>query len=248
MRSMRVGLVSLVASFTLLSCASLESFDNRDITRDMTTWKFAAPPTAIAVGSSAAKKLLPKLVGNDPDFKERMGFGGGTVLTLPQPSGLDVNSPFPVFDISAERLANFNPLQQSPISLLLEKNNFLRWSVPVPSKFLFPITFGGAVKSSVLVAMSVTDHGWRMHQIGSPETIRKLTQHGTPPNYFVVRIFALNRSYLGKIVGTDFKIKHVVNERVHNIEIPEGTEEPAVAVFKRLLPDAVEVSANQMPR
>lgn len=254
MTSTHIRIIILVALFTLISSARLEAFNldafNPDAFNigDFTDWQFPIPPTATAVGSDAATKLLPKLVGSNDQVAQNLGFNAAAEVTA-IPSNIHVGSPYPVFRISIEHLKNFNWKEQNPISLLLlEKTNFLRWSKLVPAQFLFPITSGNDIKSSVLVGMSTTDHGWRMLELGSWEMIKQLTQFGTPPQYFVVEVQALDRIYLGTIVGKHFTIKHVVKERVHDIEVPEGVSEPALEVFKRLQLEAAQVYANQVPR
>ncbi|BFU96570.1 MAG: hypothetical protein NTNFB02_32920 [Nitrospira sp.] len=87
-----------------------------------------------------------------------------------------------------------------------------------------------------------------MLQLGSPEKSQPLAQFGLPPTYFIVEVPALDKYFLGTIAGSEFKLKHVVDDRVHNIVIVAGTEEPALLVFKRLQPDAAQIFAEQMPR
>lgn len=245
MTSMHIRIIIiLVALFTLISSARLEAFNIEDVT----DWQFPVPPTATAVGSDAATKLLPKLVGSNNHVAQNLGFNAAAEVTA-IPSNINVGPPYPVFRISLEHLKNFNWKEQNAISLLLlEKTNFLRWSKPVPAQFLFPIMSGGVIKSSVLVGMSTTDHGWRMLQFGSGEKFNRFREaHAPPPFYFLVEVQALDRYYLGRIAGKDFTIVHVVNERVGNIEVQKGPE-PALEVFKRLRPLAIQVYANQVPQ
>ena len=249
MTSMHIRIIILVALFTLISSARLGAF-NLDAFNigDITNWQFPIPPTATAVGSDAATKLLPKLVGSNNEVAQNLGFNAAAEVTA-IPSNINVAPPYPVFRISLEHLKNFNWKEQNPISLLLlEKTNFLRWSKRVPAQFLFPITSGDVIKSSVLVGMSTTDHGWRMLQLGSWKKIKALTEtHALPPHYFVVEVQALGRYYLGTINGEDFTILHVDKERVQNIQV-QAPSEPALEVFKRLQPLAAQVYANQVPR
>lgn len=254
----RTSLVGGWLFFLLLQPISLYAFD----IQDFITMQLAPSQTATLTGKLAARHLLPKVVGNSNDLAIKLGFAGIGDFAPPQLHDLDVDTPFPVFRISLERLRNWNWQLQSPIWLLLEEANFLQWSVPTPAWFLFPITLGGHVKSSVSIAMAATDQTWKIRQIGSSEKILQLASHTaphlpgpspSPPSAFVVEIPALDTYYLGIIQGTDFKIKHAVTDPLHSLNmlsfgIPAGTVESAVDVFKRLQPEASKVFNNQVPR
>jgi hypothetical protein len=224
----------------LLQPVSLYAFD----ISDFGTWEFTASPTATQTATAAAKNLLPKVVGSSNEIAIKLGFAGvGDFIN--QSSNLNVAPPYPVFHIGLDRLRNFDwQHQQDPRSLLLDEPNFLRWSSPSPAWFLFPITVNATVRSSVLIAMTATDRGWKIRQIGSSEKIVELAKHGVAPKYFVVEIPAMNRYYLGNIDKATFTIKYAIGDPFHN----EGTEEPAGDVFTRLQLEAVKVYADQMPR
>lgn len=236
--------------FLLVQPFSLYAFDSLDFR----TAQLAPSQTSELTAKLAAKFLLPKVVGNSDKLARNLGFSGITEFAGTQLFKLDVGPPFPVFRIGLDRLIQWQ-LQEpipSPIGLLLEEANFLRWSVPVPAWFLFPITYSGQVRSSVSIAMTASEQTWKIRQIGSPEKIRQLTNHGVPPAYFVVEIPALNRYYLGTITGSDFKIKHVIEEQfpdsIPSIVILAGFEESAVNVFKRLQSEAGKAYQDQAPR
>jgi hypothetical protein len=85
----------------------------------------------------------------------------------------------------------------------------------------------------------------------------QLLKHGSPPQHFVVEIPALNKHYLGSILGSTFKIKHVVNEPAPNLQndnsqmeaiVKEGTEELAVTLFNRLQLETISAYQDQSPR
>jgi len=253
----RTSLVGAGLLFLLLQPVSLYAFD----IQDFITMQPAPSQTATLTGKLAAKLLLPKVVGSSNELAIKLGFAGIGEFAPPQLHDLDVNTPFPVFKIGLDRIRNWNWQLQDPIWLLLEETNFLRWSVPTPAWFLFPIMLGTHVKSSVSIGMSATDQIWRIRQIGSSEKIRQLMKHGgplptapsPPPSpYFLVEIPALDKYYLGILDGPGplkvFKIKHAIDEPFHNIVTPEGTEELAVDVFKRLQPEAAKALVDQVPQ
>jgi len=246
----RKSLIGGVLLFLLVQPFSLYAFDNLDFR----TAQLAPSQTSELTAKLAAMFLLPKVVGNNDELARKLGFSGIADFGFQQLSKLDVLPPFPVFRIGLDRLVQWqlqNP-KPSPIWLLLEESNFLRWPVPFPAWFLFPITLSGQVKSSVSIAMTANDRTWKIHQIGSPEQIVQLMNHGAPPAYFVVEIPALDRYYLGTIDGSVFKIKHVIDERfpdsIPSISILAGDEESAVAAFQRLQPESEKVYQDQAPR
>lgn len=246
----RMSLIGGGILFLFVQPFSLYAFD----LPDFATWGFSPSQTSELTATLAAKFLLPKVVGNNDELAKKLGFSGsGDFASFQLLSKLDVLPPFPVFRIGLDRLVQWqlqNP-KPSPLWLLLEEANFLRWPVPFPAWFLFPITFSGQVKSSVSIAMTANDRTWKIHQIGSPKKILQLMTNGAPPAYFVVEIPALGRYYLGTIVGADFKIKHAIDERISDIVIPganEGDIESAVIVFQRLQPEAEDAYQDQVPR
>lgn len=202
---------------------------------DIPSWQFASPVSAKKVAISVAKQLLPALVLNDSAFAQRLGFNSEAEVT----ANLSVGAPFPIFIVSLQRLMDYDPQQQSPISLLLSGTNFLRNPVPFPARFLFPIQVpGGAVKTSVLVHMSPPTFMWEVSRIGSPELIKLLSNYGNGPRYFVISIPALGRYYLGKIDRSLFRIKTLFPDP---IGIGEGQEVDAEQVFTKLQEEAARI-------
>jgi len=190
--SRRKSLIGWVLLFLLVQPFSLYAFDSLDFS----TAQLAPSQTSELTAKLAAKFLLPKVVGNSDELAKKLGFSGIAEFGAQQLLKLDAGLPFAVFRIGLDHLVQWqlqNP-KPSPVWLLLEEANFLRWPVPFPAWFLFPITFSGQVKSSVSIAMTANDRTWKVRQIGSPDKIVQLTNHGAPPAYFVVEIPALNRN------------------------------------------------------
>uniref|UniRef100_A0A832H4S3 Uncharacterized protein n=1 Tax=Oscillatoriales cyanobacterium SpSt-402 TaxID=2282168 RepID=A0A832H4S3_9CYAN len=239
--------------FLILQVPVLYAFD----AHDFNSWEFTPTNPLVETAKRAVRFLLPRIVGDDNQVAIKLGFSGIEDLASLKLGKLDVNSPFPVFRIQLDRLRKWQMQspKPNPIGLLLEEPNFLRWSIPSPARFLFPITNKGQVKSSVLIAMSSNDQFWKIRQFGSSSKIKQLIKHGHPPKYFVVEIPGLERCYLGSITGNTFRIKHVVDEWVatshgeqSTIKILEGTEELAVGTFNRLKTETEETYYDKAPR
>jgi hypothetical protein len=166
-------------------------------------------------------QTLPKLLANDEQLAQRLGFGDrmGNEVTIERA--------FSMMLIRREDVLSLIERKETgrPIDLVNNTNNWLEDQdgrlVPKRIVFLLKANEGssevGAMRSSVTMEQSGDGSSWRIIQVGAPKLSQAMNQQGdSDGNFFLLWISDLNRHYLGSIQNHVVTLKVLFKDRLLN--------------------------------
>jgi hypothetical protein len=159
------------------------------------------------------------------DNYRAMGFA-----SVDEVSRMELGSPFSMFYVRLDQLRGFKSLT-NPDTLLVDSG-----------RLLYPVSSGGAVRSSITMAM--VNEQWRATGFGQASFVQRLVAARKDAGDVVVQIPSLSLTFLGRRVQGQLMLEPILDDA--RLGLRAGAALPAADVFTRLVPEANRY--NGLPR
>lgn len=220
--SMRPGKVKrcfVVALFVTLFAPSVPAVWGAQFEVDKLEKALAAPPhvpqQSQDLASNFLNHTLPKLLANDEQLAQRLGFGDR------MSNQVTIDRVFSMMVIRREDVLSLIERRETvrPIDLVNNTNNWLEDQEGrlVPKRIVFLLKANESTSSSVTLEQSGDGSSWRIIQFGAPKLSQAINQHGSSEgSSFLLWIPDLNRHYLGNIQNHLVTLKVLFKDRLLN--------------------------------
>jgi len=149
------------------------------------------PPEAANVAASSGKRIVEQLVKNDKEYAQVLGFQSADEATG---ISMKLGRAIPIMRISIESLKAYGP--RSDVASLLKPTD----------QFIYPITVGGKVRSSITVKKMRKTGEWKAAAFGAVGAPLAAEQLKISDSAFIVRLYELERWFLGAPSGGELTL------------------------------------------
>jgi hypothetical protein len=161
------------------------------------------PPPDADQAAAKGMIIVEKIVKNDETEAETLGFTSSDEVTA---DNMQIGRAIPVMEITFEKLQSSN---RHPAQWLVGKDHYI-----------YPITVGGKVRSSITVRKMKTGK-WRAVGFGAVGGPLAAEERNILDSAFIVRFYALDRVFLGTSRDNELAFFRVAKHS-HRTEDPEN--------------------------